>query len=132
MILCDKLLPNNVKFNLIYNFGMCSLFWRFIHFLYSKDNHFVYTFNFLYLKFIHVYSRLHCQKFNEFFYRFQSEWCKIWLNLIITKHLVLGAFGSFYCECTLTFQSPPISCSSAPCIFACHFESFNDVCKMPM
>jgi len=56
MILCDKLLLNNVKFNLKYNFGMCSLFWKFNHFLYSKDNHFVYTFSFLYLKFINVYK----------------------------------------------------------------------------
>jgi hypothetical protein len=56
MILCDELLPNNVKLNLIYNFGMCSLFWRCIHFLYSKGNHFVYKFDFLYLKFINVYN----------------------------------------------------------------------------
>jgi hypothetical protein len=47
--------PNNVKFNLIYNCGMCILFWKCNHFLYSKDNHFVYTFDFLYLKFINVY-----------------------------------------------------------------------------
>ncbi len=30
------------------------------------------------------------------------------------------------------FQSPLASCSSAPCIFTHHSESFDDVCKMPM
>jgi hypothetical protein len=28
-------------------------------------------------------------------------------------------------------QSPPTSYSSAPCIFVRHFESFDDVCKIP-
>jgi len=36
----------------------------------------------------------------EIFYIFQSEWCKIWLNPIITKHWVPSTFVSFYCECT--------------------------------
>jgi hypothetical protein len=56
LILCDEFLSNNVKFNLIYNFGICRLSWRFNQFLYSKDNNFFYTFNFLYLKFINVYK----------------------------------------------------------------------------
>jgi hypothetical protein len=29
-------------------------------------------------------------------------------------------------------KSPPASCSLAPCIFTCHSESFDDVCKMPV
>ncbi len=29
-------------------------------------------------------------------------------------------------------HSPLASCSSAPCIFTRHSESFDDVCKMPM
>jgi len=36
----------------------------------------------------------------EFFYIFQSEWCKIWLYPVITKHWVPSTFGSFYYECT--------------------------------
>jgi len=30
------------------------------------------------------------------------------------------------------FESPLVLCSSAPCIFVRHFESSNDVCKMPV
>ncbi len=61
--------------------------------------------------------------------------CKPILNTIVRKLYVVGIVNH---ELTYEFahhksppsQSPPTSCSSAPCIFDYHFESSDDICKM--
>jgi hypothetical protein len=55
------------------------------------------------------------------------------LNTIVKKLFIFvnhePTFESIHSKPPLT-KFPPISCSPVPCIFAHHFESFDDVCKM--
>jgi hypothetical protein len=97
--LCDDLLSNNGKFNLTYNFEMCTLCWKYIHLLYVKKNKILYahsiscTWNSL----LNI-SEKHCEKLDE---KYSSFHCEIWLSSILRNYYMLNVLGYFNHVCTL-------------------------------